>query len=103
MAPAGAARAPSKLIATARPETEKIPALNGPTGTAWDVDATPLFTTMFTVPLDGTSHGSCALICPADTNSSGAAIPLTLTVTPASDLGSGITAADSVRVARFTP
>src|SRR5260370_20804724 len=103
MDPVGAASAPSPVIATARPYVPKIPEVNGPTGTAWDVEATPLFTTMFTVPLEGVSQGSCALICPADTNSSGAAIPLKVTGTPASALGSGMTAATSVRRANFKP
>src|SRR5450631_1148460 len=95
--PPGAAMLPSGLIATAMLPIAKIPGENGPTctlcgGYAW----LSLVTTTLAVPavpLESTSHGNCALICPLETNNKGAGTPLNVTLTLPSEVASGIESA----------
>src|ERR1700685_1049026 len=82
--PLGPEIVPSELNASACPEMLYTA---GAIGAVWTLKAgirAPLTsTTTFASPL--ISHGTCALICRAETNESGAGIPLKVTETPATE------------------
>src|SRR5262249_30986251 len=59
--------------------------------------------TMKTAGPRTTVGGMMKLICPGETKRSGAGTPLTVSVVPASDVGSGNVCAASTRYARFDP
>ena len=73
------------------------------TVTVWaSLTSLPRFTCTDTSP-GSTSKGTCALICPSETENRGEAVPLKVTLVSSKVVGRGTLSADRIAVAKFVP
>src|ERR1700689_1250940 len=94
---------PSEFTAAARPFTVNKAGAAAFTVIAFAADSFPLTRATTLAGPAATSLGTCALICPEDTKTTGAVIPLIVTETSPIDKGSGVPDAEAAAGAKPEP